>query len=92
MAPGELAPALGSRLRALRLQRNVTQADLASRSGISTPTLSALEEGRGTLATLAAVMYCLARESEWESLLQPDPPRSLAELANPRPTRQRARP
>lgn len=92
ISPASLPTALGSRLRDLRLQRNATQADLAARSGISTPTLAALENGRGTLQTLASVMYALGRESEWEGLLQPDPPRTLDDVAAPRPKRQRARP
>lgn len=92
ISPASLPTTVGRRLRDVRLQRNVTQADLAVRSGVSTPTLAALEDGRGTLQTLASVMYALGRESEWETLLQPDPPRTLDEVAAPRPKRQRARP
>jgi transcriptional regulator with XRE-family HTH domain len=84
---------LGARLRALRLQRNLTQADLASRAGISRPTLAALErEGAGSLETLASVLYALGREAELEAIGQPDPAMSLEDVVAPKRVRQRARP
>jgi len=89
--PVDHVRALASRLRALRLQRNITQASLAERAGVSRPTLGRLEaEGRGTLETLARVMYALGRELELDGLLEPDPPSTLDELVRPR-RRQRAR-
>lgn len=85
------AKAVGARLRELRLQRNIAQAQLASAVGVSRPTLAALEvEGRGTVETLIGAMYALGRESELDALLQPDPPSTLAEAVQ-RPRRQRAR-
>jgi len=87
----ERAGRLGTRLRELRLQRNVTQTALAERAGISRPTLAALERnGRGTIETLAAVMYALGREGELDALLRPDPPSTLDEVTAPQ-KRQRAR-
>jgi transcriptional regulator with XRE-family HTH domain len=88
--PAEHVTALGARVRALRLQRNETQAALAARAGVSTPTLAALEEGRGTLLTLSRVLYALGRERELDALVPPDPPRNLDEVVSPRP-RRRAR-
>lgn len=89
--PEQYATAVGSRLRALRLQRNITQAALARDAGISRPTLGALEgSGKATLETLARVMYALGREGELEALLRADPPSTLEEIASPR-RRQRAR-
>lgn len=91
MPATERAKRVGARLRALRLQRNVTLASLATRAGISRPTLSALErDGRGSLETLAAVLYALGREGELDGLLVPDPPSTLAEMTTPI-KRQRAR-
>ncbi|MCK6572752.1 helix-turn-helix domain-containing protein [Myxococcota bacterium] len=90
MTPDDYAAALGTRLRALRLQRNEAQAALAARAGVSTPTLAALEAGRGTLQTLARVMYALGREGELDGLLPPDPPSTLEEVIAP-PVRRRAR-
>lgn len=90
--PADYAAALGGRLRALRLQRNVTLAGLASQAGVSAPTLAALERrGQGTLVTLAQVMYALGREGELDALLAADPPSILEEVTAPR-RRERARP
>ena len=89
--PTDYAVELGGRLRALRLQRNVTQAHVARHAGISRPTLSALESsGKATLVTLARVMYFFGREGELEELLRPDPPSTQDEAVAPK-TRRRAR-
>ncbi len=85
------AKQLGARLRELRLQRNITQAELARATGVSRPTLAALErDGRGTVETLASTLYALGRESELDSLLMPDPPSTLLEVVRPL-VRRRAR-
>jgi DNA-binding XRE family transcriptional regulator len=89
--PSDHVTALGLRVRALRLQRNETQAALAARAGVSTPTLAALEDGRGTLLTLARVLYALGRERELDALVPADPPARLDDVVAPR-TRRRARP
>ena len=90
--PGEHAAEVGQRLQALRLQRNIPQAWLAKQAGVSRPTLGALEtRGKGTLETLARLMFALGRELELDTLLRPDPPSTLEEAAAPPPRRQRAR-
>lgn len=88
--PADYALDLGLRLKALRLQRNIKQGALARDAGVSAPTLGALEnQGRGTVETLARVMYALGREGELEGLLLPDAPSSLDQLGRPS-RRQRA--
>lgn len=89
--PVEIATDVGGRVRALRLQRNVTQAALAAQAGVSRPTLAALERGgRGTVETLARVLYALGREAELDALAAPDPPMTFDEALTP-PSRKRAR-
>ena len=41
----QIRAVLGTRLRAFRKSRGLTQADLASRSGLSRPTVSTIERG-----------------------------------------------
>lgn len=90
--PPDLARDVGARLRDLRLQRNMTQIDLARRAGVSRPTIGSLERrGQGTIETLARVLYVLGRERELEALLAPDPPSTLEDLSR-RKKRERARP
>jgi transcriptional regulator with XRE-family HTH domain len=84
ISPSARARQLGERIRSLRLQRNITQAALAASIGVSRPTMAALEKkGRGTIETLAATLYALGRESEFDALLLPDPPSTLIEAARP---------
>lgn len=89
-SPPELASSLGERLRTLRLQRNITQAQLAADAGVARPTLSRFERtGVGSVDTLVRVLFALGRESELKELLQKDPPSTLDEVVMP-PQRQRA--
>lgn len=62
---------LGGQVRAERLRRGMDQASLASAANISTPSLSALENGAGSrLGTLIKVVRALGRE-EWLDGLAP---------------------
>lgn len=56
---GKVTAELGHRLAQCRLSRNIPQADLARRAGISTRTLQRLESGSSTLDTLARVLIAL---------------------------------
>ena len=47
---------LGSRIKALRLRRNITQQQLAEATTLSLNTIKSLESGRGKLSTLIAVL------------------------------------
>ena len=47
---------LGSRIKALRLRKNVTQQALAEATSLSLNTIKSLEAGRGKLSTVIAVM------------------------------------
>lgn len=62
---------LGASLRALRLDRNIEQATLADRAGVSLNALKNLEGGRGsTLKTLLSVLRALGRE-DWLKTIAP---------------------
>lgn len=47
---------LGNRFKALRLQKNVTQKELAQATTLSLNVIKALESGRGKLASIIAVL------------------------------------
>ena len=78
---------LGGRLKALRLDRNINQATLAERAGISVSALKSLENGSGsTLRTLVAVLRVLKRE-DWLKSIAPVAsinPLTLTRIARPR--------
>lgn len=47
---------LGNRLKTLRLQRNITQKELADAATVSLNSIKSLESGRGKLSTIIAVL------------------------------------
>lgn len=72
---------LGDRIQRHRLDRNQTQADLATEAGVGEATLRRLEGGESvTLATLIRVLRALDRLSGVDGVL-PEPAVSPIELA-----------
>jgi len=82
---------LGDRLRRTRLNKNLTQGDLAREAGIARRTLQKAEEGDSpTLETVIAILRALG-ELDQLDLFLPAPPPSPVELAKQRGSlRQRA--
>lgn len=91
MRPHEVVAELGGRLREQRLQQNLTQAKLASRLGVSVPTISNLENGKNTsLETFISVIFALGLQAELQDLFN-KPSVTIAELDKAiKPKRQRA--
>ena len=87
----DLEAELGSKLRLLRLDRNLQQATLAERAGVSLNSLKRLELGRGsTTHTLLSVLRAFGRE-DWLKTIAPVAtinPLTMPRAAKPR---QRAR-
>ncbi|WP_316682780.1 helix-turn-helix domain-containing protein [Ralstonia flaminis] len=87
LTPLEIEGELGERLKKLRVLRNLDQATLAARAGISVRTLRNLESGRGSsLHTLIQVVRALGRE-QWFETIAPVPtinPLMLTRAAAPR--------
>lgn len=70
--PGEVIKRLCARLRTERLALNMTQADLAGRSGIAKNTLSNLEAGRNVgFEAVVRVAIALGRHNELDGLFLP---------------------
>ncbi len=69
MTSEELASEVGSRLRALRIDRRIEQADLAERAGVSVKALRSLELGHGsTLETFLRALKGLEALDGLEAL------------------------
>lgn len=67
----EVCKELGQRLRQQRLSRNICQADLAARAGVSTGTIKNLErKGQCSLDTLAHIVMALGLGRDLEALFQ----------------------
>ncbi len=87
LTPGEMEAALGEKLRALRLSRNLDQKTLAERAGLSVRALRNLESGQGsTVKTLVGVLRALGRQ-DWLNTIAPVAtinPLALTREAQPR--------
>jgi len=65
-----IASELGKRIKAARLKKKLSQAEVAGRAGISAFTISQIENGKNTtLASLIAVMRVLKLLENFENLL-----------------------
>lgn len=72
LRPHEIAAELGKRLQQHRLQQNKTQAQLAQHIGVSTPTISNLENGKNTsLEIFIHVIVALGLTKGLEKLFKP---------------------
>ncbi len=60
---------LGSRIKSLRLRRNITQKELAEATAVSLNSIKSLESGRGKLSTLIAVLRELSALHELDHLI-----------------------
>jgi len=82
---------LGDRLRRARLNKNLTQGDLARQAGIARRTVQKAEEGDSpTLETVIAILRAVGELAQLDLFLPPPPP-SPIELAKQRGSlRQRA--
>jgi len=93
LTPEELCAELGRRCRVLRLAHNISQAELAARSGSSLSSIRRLEaKGQGTLELLVRVAQSLQVTSQFESfLIQPVLTIADAERSEAAHSRRRAR-
>ncbi len=89
----EVLREIGARLRGLRLQQNVTQADLAELAGVGHATVKRAEVGESVrMETIVKMLRALGRIEALDSFL-PAPLVSPIQLAEQREReRQRARP
>ncbi len=82
MSPTAIAVELGDRLRNARLNADLTQAEVASRAGLSRPTVVAAEQGRVQLENLVAILLAMNMVSQLDAFLpvQKISPLQLAKL------------
>ena len=86
----EIALVLGRRLKSLRLQKDIAQADMAQRMGVSRSTLNTLENtGKGSVRSWVSLVQCLGQEGQLQALFKPVVA-SIADMAQQqKPARQR---
>ena len=85
-----IATELGQRFKALRLRKNMTQQQLATATTLSLNTIKSLEQGRGKLASVIAVLRELEALEQLDNFI-PQPPVSPLQLVKLKgKTRERA--
>lgn len=88
--PKEITVALGQRVRARRLERAWSQAELAARAGIALSTLKVCERtGQVSLPRLVRIITALGHLADLEPVLTASAPASLDAMK--RPLRMRGR-
>jgi transcriptional regulator with XRE-family HTH domain len=89
MTDGNILFEIGKRIKQTRKRKRYSQAELAERAGISSFTVSQMENGKNTsLGSLIAVMRILRLLENFESLI-PEPMKSPVELYNRKAKRNR---
>jgi transcriptional regulator with XRE-family HTH domain len=82
---------LGKQIKAARLRKNMPQEELANRAGVTLPTISRLESGKGSsLATFVKALQVL-KEEVWLEQLAPKVAISPLQIHQRGKMRQRAR-
>ena len=92
MSDRAIAAELSGRLKRTRLNANLTQAELAARSGLSLRTVIRAESGETgtTILALIALLRALGRLDSLESFLPSPPPSPLMARERDAPYRRRA--
>jgi len=89
----EILAELGGRLRRLRLQQNIRQADLARQAGVSARTVGNLESGADVqLSTVIRLLRALGRLDALEAFIPPPGISPMELLSAGGRQRERARP
>lgn len=90
-ALAEILEGVATRMKRRRIDFNLTQRELAERSGVSYGSLRLFEEtGKASFEAVVKIALALEAESEIEALFPPKPARTLDEIIG-RPARQRVR-
>lgn len=86
----EISLVLAQRLKNLRVQKEIAQADMAHRMGVSRSTLNTLENtGKGSVTSWIKLVQCLGQETQLQPLFKPVIS-SIADMAKQQqPARQR---
>lgn len=90
-SPADILRDVAARMKRRRIDANLTQKELAARSGVAYGTLKLYEEtGKGSFETLVKLAFALEAEGEFKLLFPSRAPQSIDEIVE-RPLRMRVR-
>ncbi|MFY9252951.1 MAG: helix-turn-helix transcriptional regulator [Fuerstiella sp.] len=91
MPDAQIEAILCSRMESIRLNRNITQADLAREAGVSTRTIRRMEQGEGiSLATFIRVLKAFKLLDRLDLLLPPEQVQPIERVQKAARRRERA--
>lgn len=73
-SPAAIAETLGQRLKQARLNRDLTQQEVAERAGLSRKAVLNAEKGKAQLEVLIAILQALELTAQLDNFLPPQPP------------------
>lgn len=80
MTNNEVCRVLGERIKNLRLRKDLTQEEVANRTGLSLSPIKSLEKGQGKISTAVAVLKVLGSLEALDAFI-PEPPISPIQIA-----------
>jgi transcriptional regulator with XRE-family HTH domain len=90
-SPADIVANVAARMKRRRIDFNLTQRELAERSGVSYGSLRIFEEtGKASFESVVKIAFALEAESEFETLFPARPPKTIDDILD-RPVRQRVR-
>ncbi|KZK83277.1 helix-turn-helix protein [Pseudovibrio sp. Ad13] len=90
-SPDEILTALARRIQERRISADLTQKELAARSGVSYSSVRLLEtNGKGSLLAAIKLAFALDAEDGFETLFKNKIPRSIEDVID-KPKRKRVR-
>lgn len=89
-SPTDILTGVAARMKRRRLDLDLTQRELAARSGVSYGSLRLFEEtGKASFEAVVKIAFALEAEAEFEALFPPRPAKTLDDVVG-RPARRRA--
>ncbi len=90
-SPSDILEALAERIKDRRISADLTQKELAARSGVSYASVRQLESnGKGSLLAAIKLAYALDAEDGFEALFDNKSPQSIEDVVD-KPKRKRVR-
>ena len=91
-SPHDIVQGVAARLKLRRLDANLTQRELAIRSGVPYASLRLIEDrGKGSFEAVVKIAFALDAEEEFQHLFPPRPIRSLDDVTARSVTKKRVR-
>ena len=91
-SPYDIVTGVAERLKRRRIDANLTQRELATRSGVPYASLRLIEDrGKGSFEAVVKIAFALDAEAEFQDLFPPRTPKTIDEILAPVQQKKRVR-